>query len=115
MSSPQEVLDFWFKDPKKWYTKDENFDKEIKRKFEGTLNKFANGELKSWMDTAKGAVALIVVCDQFPRNMYRNTAKCYAYDPKCLALSKDAIKRGYDKQLQGAVEFLNVLCVKYLL
>lgn len=101
MANPQEILDFWLADPKKWYMKDDNFDKEIATKFEGALKKAASGELDSWMNTPDGALALIILCDQFTRNMYRNSPESFAYDAKALAYSKEAIKRGHDKALQG--------------
>ena len=99
----QDVLDFWFNEieSKKWFQKDLDFDKSIHARF-GTLHQQAiQGELFSWRDTAQGALAEIIVLDQFSRNLYRDQAESFAADPMALALAQTAIDRGFDKALSS--------------
>jgi len=89
----QEVLDFWF-DPaldaaqrnKRWFAKDAAFDAEIRRRFLPLYEEAAAGRLASWMESPRSALALVVVLDQFPRNMFRGEARAFAADE----LARDA-------------------------
>ena len=97
----QDVLDFWFNDiePKQWFQKDIDFDKRIKDRF-GVLHQQAiQGELSAWRDSPKGALAEIIVLDQFSRNIYRDQPESFAADPMALALAQVAIHNGFDKEL----------------
>lgn len=95
------VLDFWFTeiDPKQHWIKDPEFDALITQRF-GALHAQANAcELFAWRDTAEGALAEIIVLDQFSRNMYRDTPQSFASDALALALSQVAVAKGFDAQL----------------
>jgi len=74
------ILDFWLsaKNKAKWFIKDLVFDQEITEKFLGAYELAASGQLDHWKESAQGALALIILLDQFPRNMFRNTAKSFA-------------------------------------
>jgi len=96
------VLDFWFNTEDSnalWWGKNESTDQYIKETFEADINKAKNGELDSWTETAKGRLALIILLDQFSRNIYRNDPKSYAQDAQALQLALDGIKKGDDQQL----------------
>ncbi len=97
----QEVIDFWFAeiDQSKWWTKDEAFDALIRSRFSDLHSRAIKGELFAWRDTGLGALAEIIVLDQFSRNMYRDTPKSFAYDLASLTLAQSAISRGYDFEL----------------
>ncbi|MEZ4815314.1 MAG: DUF924 family protein [Bdellovibrionota bacterium] len=101
IASYQDVLDFWFDEKNKshWFSKDPNFDAEIAKRFLKTHHRAAQSACFEWRKTAKGRLAEIIVLDQFPRNMFRNSAKAFASDPLALALAQDAVERGIDKEL----------------
>ncbi len=99
-----QVLDFWYAGDftsrrKAWFIKDPDFDKQIRSKFGRAVQAAAAGEYDGWVETANGALALIILLDQFPRNLYRNDAKSFATDAKALAVAKIAIEKGYDRAL----------------
>jgi uncharacterized protein (DUF924 family) len=98
----QAIIDFWFsRDSKaKWFIKDINFDNEIKQKFFKIYEEAAlTNNLDHWKHTPEGNLALILVLDQFPRNMFRELARSYSTDHKAIELSKYAIEHGFDKKL----------------
>lgn len=101
MTEPADaVLAFWRgAGPDKWFNKDPAFDDEIRARFLETCEAAARGELAAWEQTRDGALALVVVLDQFPRNMFRGSARAFAADPLALAVAARAIGRGFDLQL----------------
>ena len=96
-----EVLDFWFKDhgTKDWFAKNPDFDAKIRDRFAALLVEAGNGKLDSWGGTARGALALIVVLDQFSRNLNRDGALAFANDARALRLARQAIAKGFHKEL----------------
>ena len=100
---PEDVLRFWFGEEKawreEWFRKDEGFDREIRDRFEALYESAASGALDDWQETAEGALALVIVLDQFPRNMFRGDPKSYATDEKALATAKHAVDRALDREL----------------
>lgn len=108
MSKVDEVLDFWFgrgdeanhgKPKEFWFTKNPEFDQEVRNRFMGLYEQTAAGELEHWKETPRGCLALILILDQFPRNMFRGDARSFATDPLALAAAKQAIEAGFDQQL----------------
>ncbi len=93
------VLAFW-RDagPEKWFSKDAAFDAEIARRFLPTYEAAAEGRLTSWEDSPQGALALLIVLDQFPRNMFRGSARTFAADPLAREVAARTIARGFDQQ-----------------
>ena len=73
------VLAFWFEEisPEQWFKKDDVFDETIKNRFEPTIISSLKGERDSWANTATGCLALIILLDQFTRNIYRNTPRAF--------------------------------------
>jgi uncharacterized protein (DUF924 family) len=103
-----EVIDFWFGAPdsrergrprKLWFQKSESFDAEIRRLFLATWERAAHGELGPWRATPLASLALIVVLDQFPRNMFRGTAGAFASDSPALAAARETIALEFDRLL----------------
>ena len=91
-----EVLTFWKEaGPGKWFKKNPAFDAEIRERFEAAHFAAARRELDSWADTAEGALALLLLLDQFPRNLYRGSAHSFATDPKARAIARVATERGW--------------------
>ena len=100
IATPESVLTFWrTSGPDKWFEKDTAFDDDIRARFLETYEAAAAGKLSGWEQTAEGALALTIVLDQFPRNMFRGDARTYAADPQALAVAKRAIERGFDQKV----------------
>jgi uncharacterized protein (DUF924 family) len=92
-----EIVSFW-RDagPDKWFEKDEAFDRGIVSRFLTTHEAAARCELATWQDDAQSALALLILLDQFPRNMFRNSAHAFATDPLARATADRALARGFD-------------------
>ena len=91
IASPESVLAFWrAAGPDKWFEKDTTFDDDIRVRFRETYDAAATGQLSGWEQSAEGALALTIVLDQFPRNMFRDDARTYAADPQARAVAERA-------------------------
>ena len=98
--SPADVIAFWTEaGPKRWFGKDEAFDKQIRERFLALHDAAAVGKLADWERTPEGSLALLLLLDQFPRNMFRGSRRSYATDPLALAMTERAIARGDDKRV----------------
>ena len=105
-----QVLHFWFGDLKKnevpgddkqksWWMKDTEYDKRIKDNFGNDLKMAINGELDYWKTSPEGSLALIILLDQFSRNIYRDTSKAFSQDNKSIQICLEGIEKGFDKKL----------------
>ena len=103
-----EVLDFWFGTPhspergrprKSWFMKLPAFDEQVRNHFLDTWELAARGALARWERTPLAALALVIVLDQFPRNMFRGTARSFATDTLALAAAKRMLEIGFDRLL----------------
>jgi uncharacterized protein (DUF924 family) len=102
----QAVLDFWFRgdeERKEWFTKSDAYDSEIRARFLPLHEEAARSDLARWKDSPGDCLALIVVLDQFPRNMFRGSPRAFGTDALALEAAKHAVAAGYDKWL-SAVE-----------
>ena len=100
IASPVSVLAFWrAAGPDKWFKKDTAFDDDIRARFLETYDAAAAGMLSDWERTAEGALALTVVLDQFPRNMFRGDARTYAADPQAHAVAERALEHCFDQKV----------------
>ena len=102
----EDVLDFWFGPPEllgksrpRWFRKDEKFDAEIWRRFGALHAAAALGELESWRGEPRPMLALVVILDQFSRNLHRGDARAFAQDAHALGCARDALARGDDATL----------------
>jgi uncharacterized protein (DUF924 family) len=97
LATPDEVLSFWREAGyDKWFSKDDAFDQACRDRFMSTHEAAARGDLSGWETTPDGALAVILLLDQFPRNMFRGTPAVYKTDPAALLAADRAIERGYD-------------------
>ena len=101
-----EVLRFWFGEGadygqahKRWFAKDPAFDAVVRQRFAPLLEQMLAGGHRDWLGTPRDSLARIVVLDQFPRNMFRGTARAFAADPLALEAAKHAVARGYDRDM----------------
>lgn len=99
-----EILNFWFSDPvrKKWFEADREFDAELKERFGALFDKAAAGDFEEWRETAAGAVALIILLDQIPRNIHRGTPMAFRGDAHALEIAREVVARGDDTALPQA-------------
>jgi uncharacterized protein (DUF924 family) len=108
MERVDEILQFWFGDgsdpehERRWFAQDAGFDQACRNGFLADHERAAGGELDNWKEEPSSALALILLLDQFPRNIFRGTPRSFATDPQALATAKDAIARGFDLALPPA-------------
>lgn len=95
------VLAFWFGEltPEQWWKRDDAVDATIRDRFLTLHERLAERVPAEWLTTARGRLAAIIVLDQFPRNMFRGSARSFATDPDALALAKETVALGLDRQL----------------
>ena len=95
--SSDDVLAFWREaGPKRWFRQDAAFDADFRNRFLAAHEAGARGELDGWTATADGALALLVLLDQFPRNAFRDTPRMFATDALALGIAKKSIAAGFD-------------------
>jgi len=101
MVGPEEILEFWLDEvgPKGWYENSEVLDQQIRTRFQATWQGAREGNLGLWLTYASGALAYIILMDQFPRNMFRDTAEAFKTDEKILLIVKGALHKGFDQLL----------------
>jgi uncharacterized protein (DUF924 family) len=106
--TPGEILAFWrAAGHDRWYARDDAFDAEIRERYLDLWRKAAGGGLSSWERSDNGALALVIVLDQFPRNMFRGDARTYASDALAREVARRAIERGVDSRIDpDLLEFL---------
>jgi uncharacterized protein (DUF924 family) len=103
-AAPAEIVSFWREaGPDKWFEQDESFDQAIRLRFLPTCEAAANGELAAWEESAEGALALALLLDQFPRNMFRGNARAFATDALARAVADRALARGFDQATEPAL------------
>ena len=98
---PREIVDFWFSDDvqKLWFKSTPEFDGLLRERFQGTWEQAGRGELDHWMQTAEGCLALVIVLDQFPLNMFRESEQSYATEARSREVAQAALEQGFDKAL----------------
>ena len=97
----REIVDFWRNaGPERWYKKDPDFDADIRSRFEPAHMAAARRELDRWIDAPESALALLLLLDQFPRNMYRGTAHQFATDPLARSMTMIALNAGHDRVVE---------------
>ena len=99
----QSLLDFWFgeENQKKWFKSTSEFDLYIHLNYSQLWQQGLLGQLNHWQDYPYSALALVILLDQFPLNMYRNTEKAFATEQMALQMAKNAINKGFDKQVKA--------------
>ncbi|NDV97821.1 DUF924 family protein [Salipiger sp. PrR002] len=101
MKAPEDILAFWLDqtDSDKWYKTDPALDAEIRSQFEETWEGAMEGRFGLWLTYPSGALAYVILLDQFSRNMFRGEAKAFSADEVALAAAKQAIWRGWDLKI----------------
>jgi uncharacterized protein (DUF924 family) len=104
LPSAQDVVDFW-RDagPRRWFARNDAFDADFKTRFEAAHHAAATGALDPWASEAEGALALLVLLDQFPRNAWRGSAHMFATDGKARSIASVAVDAGLDQRVDAAL------------
>lgn len=108
-TTPDDIIQFWYSEPmnKHWFSSTEKIDTIIQERFEALWQAAARGECNHWLDSAEGCLALCIVLDQFPLNMYRGQPLSFSTEQQAVRVSKHAIEEGYHQQLpQQQLAFL---------
>lgn len=101
---PHDVLTFWHEAGyQRWFSRDEAFDARCREQWLAAHHHAARRELDAWMDSAEGALALVILLDQIPRNVFRGSGHAYATDPLARHCATQAIERGYDRKVDPAL------------
>ncbi|HKT52950.1 MAG TPA: DUF924 family protein [Caulobacteraceae bacterium] len=101
---PVDVTGFWIAaGPAKWFARSDAFDDAIRLRFEPVHHAAARGEYAAWETSAEGALALLLLFDQFPRNLYRGSAHAFATDPLARATARRALNAGQDSEVEPAL------------
>jgi len=109
-TKPDEILEFWFGDAlaspeqvdlrsKLWFSRNDAFDRQIQQHFGSLPERAARGGLDEWRGKAFSALALVLVLDQFPRNLYRRSARAFEFDPLAREIALESIAGGFDRVL----------------
>lgn len=98
---PEDVVKFWFSETTKpnWFKKSEDFDAEIRDGLGSYYEAAREGRLGAWEETPEGALALVILLDQVPRNIFRDDVRSFATDSQALEVAKRAVERGFDRHL----------------
>lgn len=104
VTQPHEVVDFWLDaGPAQWFSKSAQFDADFCARFEAAHMAAAARQLDAWLDESAGAIALMILLDQFPRNAYRDTGHMFATDALALHFAERAIAAGHDLQVDASL------------
>jgi len=101
MIDPDEILEFWYSEPmnKHWFKSTPVLDEVIRQRYEVLWKQGLSGELAAWENNAPGCLALILLFDQFPLNMFRGKPESFSSEGRSIELTLQGIERGYDQQL----------------
>ncbi|HTI81948.1 MAG TPA: DUF924 family protein [Acetobacteraceae bacterium] len=98
------IVSFWrAAGPQRWFAKDPKFDAQFRQQYLGLHIAAARRECDSWITAPQGALALLLLLDQFPRNAFRGTAHMYATDPLARFFARKALASDYDDQVEVAL------------
>ena len=97
---PSDIHQYWFSEKSKqhWFSSTPEVDTEIKQRYENLWESISSGGFVEWRDTAEGSVALVIILDQFPLNMFRGQAKSFKSEDMAVEVALNAINNGYDEK-----------------
>ena len=99
-----DVLAFWREaGPSRWFRKDDAFDEQFRTRFLAAHDAALRGDLDEWSGDAEGALALLILLDQFPRNAFRGTPRMFESDEKARAVAQQAVEAGFDEQTDASL------------
>lgn len=107
--TPESIIEYWYSDKvkSKWFNSSIEFDKEIKTNYENIWLEILRGEHSCWSDSADGCLALVIILDQFPLNMFRGEVKSFSSEGMAIRITKKAISNKFDEKIdKNKVSFL---------
>jgi uncharacterized protein (DUF924 family) len=98
---PADIIDYWYSDRmrKHWFSSTPELDHEIRTRYEQVWERAAAGEYDHWRNTPEGCLALVIILDQFPLNMFRGKAKSFQSERKAIDIARTALDKGYANRL----------------
>ncbi|MBD3609196.1 MAG: DUF924 domain-containing protein [Gammaproteobacteria bacterium] len=101
MVRPEDILDFWFSEECRrcWFNSSDELDKKITMEYESVWQQARDGALEQWKQTAQGCLALVIILDQFPLNMYRGQAKSFSTEAASREVARYALEKEFDKAI----------------
>ena len=100
---PLDVVQFWREAEPHWFSHDAGFDHQFSERFMALHQRAAAGELAAWAQSPEGALALLILLDQFPRNAFRGSARMYATDPQARDVARAALKAGHPAHVEAGL------------
>ena len=102
--TPEEIINYWYSERVQplWFNSTPEFDAELKERFEPLVKSAAQGELSNWLESPEGCLALVIVLDQFPLNIYRGKPESFSTEKQAVNIARHAVERGYDKKLPSS-------------
>lgn len=115
MTDLSEILNFWFADgmAERWFKLDPAFDALVRKKLGAAHEQAARGAFDGWQESGAGTVALCILLDQVPRNIFRNTARAFATDGQALAVARHALAKNLDRDLPQIHRFFLYLPLEH--
>jgi len=100
----QDLIDFWFSDETSqyWFNSTEDFDRQLVDRYADTWEQAKQGKLDDWQQNATGSLAMVILLDQFPLNMFRGMAKSFSTEAQSRVVASSAITKAYDKELPAS-------------
>lgn len=101
--TPEEIIDYWYSPEisNHWFSSTPQLDDEIKTKYEALWQAAVNGEFDHWRETSQGCLALVIILDQFPLNMYRNQPEGFSTEAQSIEIARHAVEKGFDQALSS--------------
>lgn len=108
MNSSEDILNYWFYEVgrDKWFANEEELDSQIRERFLQEYEKASRGDLKKWEETPEGTLALLLLLDEFPRRMFRNTARAFDTSEMAIELAREGIIRHFDDRIDKQYKLL---------
>lgn len=108
MSEAEDILNFWFYEigRERWFDQGELLDAQIRDRFHKDYERAVRGELQKWEETPQGTLGLLLLLDEFPRRMFRNTSRAFETDEMALELARDAIIKHFDDRIDKQYKLL---------
>ena len=109
IATAESIITFWYSDnvKSKWFNSTEKFDKELKEHYEDVWKNAIRGDYQDWKNSAEGCLALAIIFDQFPLNMFRGEVESYSTESMSIKITKHAIENGFDQKInKDQVSFL---------
>ena len=108
MSDSEDILNFWFYevDRAQWFAEDPELDVQIRERFQPAYEEAVAGKLKAWENNPEGALALLLLLDQFPRRMFRGTSRAFDTDEMAVEIARDAIIKHFDDRIDKHYKLL---------